>query len=87
MYSYTHVGYRRHGSKEEMMEKVTLDIGGMSCGHCVAAVRGALASLPGVQVEEVRIGSATVSYDPAATSVEKVADAIREEGYEPAPAR
>jgi copper chaperone CopZ len=43
----------------------------MSCGHCVHAVREALGSVPGVKIEEVRIGSASVSFDeeksPSAT--------------------
>jgi copper chaperone len=64
------------------MERLAIEIGGMSCGHCVAAVAGALRNMDGVQVEEVRIGAATVSYDPAAVRPEQVADAIREEGYE-----
>jgi copper chaperone len=66
------------------MDRVTMQIDGMSCGHCVKAVREALAELPGVQVEGVEIGSATVSYDPARTPVTHLADAVRDAGYEPA---
>lgn len=42
------------------MERITITIEGMTCGHCVAAVRKALEGLPGVEVEEVRIGGATL---------------------------
>ena len=40
------------------MSKLELEIEGMSCGHCVAAVSEALGELHGVSVENVRIGSA-----------------------------
>lgn len=63
------------------MEQATFAIEGMSCGHCVAAVAGALRQLEGVEVREVAIGSATVAYDPAAVSPEAIAAAIGEEGY------
>jgi len=66
------------------MSKLTMKIDGMSCGHCVAAVREAIAELPGVQTSDVRIGAADVSYDPAAVTPEQVAEAVREAGYEPA---
>lgn len=63
------------------MDRVTMNINGMSCGHCVSAVKGALAALDGVQVEQVTVGQATVSYDPAATSAERIAQAVADEGY------
>ena len=66
------------------METRTMRIDGMSCGHCVKAVRDALAELPGVEVERVEIGSATVAYDPSQTLPTQLADAVRDAGYEPA---
>ena len=71
-------------------ETLTLRIDGMSCAHCVRAVRDALADVPGVTVERVDIGGATVAFDPARTSPaavgNAVADAVRDAGYEPAAA-
>ena len=64
------------------MEHLRLDITGMSCDHCVRAVREALAGVDGAQVEQVEIGSATVRYDPARTSPEEIANAVSDEGYE-----
>ena len=64
------------------MERLRLDIDGMTCDHCVRAVTTALRALPGVQVEEVAIGSATVDYDPARTTPEQVVEAVADEGYE-----
>lgn len=64
------------------MKRQTIEIGGMSCGHCVMAVRNALSSVDGVTVEEVRVGTAKVSFDEAAVSPELVADAVRDAGYD-----
>ena len=44
------------------MERLRLEIDGMTCDHCVRAVATALRALPGVAVEEVAIGRATVDY-------------------------
>jgi copper chaperone len=63
------------------MEKITLGIDGMSCGHCVAAVKKELAGVQGVAVDDVAIGSATVRYDPAVTSLDRISEAIGDAGY------
>ncbi|HYR10229.1 MAG TPA: cation transporter [Longimicrobium sp.] len=63
------------------MEQTTIAIQGMSCGHCVAAVKGALGQLEGVEVQEVKVGSATVAYDPQAVTPERIAQAVSAEGY------
>lgn len=63
-------------------ERMTLSIGGMSCGHCVRAVREALAEVPGVAVERVDVGSATVAVDPAVSSRATVEEAVRDAGYD-----
>jgi len=64
------------------MKQIRLEIEGMSCGHCVASVRSALAGLAGVQVADVRIGEATVTLDPAQASVGELIDAVQDAGYE-----
>ncbi|MFA6045918.1 MAG: cation transporter [Phycisphaerales bacterium] len=38
----------------------TLNIDGMSCGHCVQAVTKALSAVPGVKVNSVAVGSAVI---------------------------
>lgn len=65
------------------MERVTIQIDGMSCGHCVAAVGRALRAVPGVDVEQVAVGSATFAYDPGAASLDRIRAAVRAEGYTP----
>ena len=59
------------------MEK-HLQISGMSCHHCVNAVKTVLEGLDGVEVIDVKIGSANIS---SATTDETVASAIANEGY------
>ena len=68
------------------MSRTTLKIDGMSCGHCVASVKKALEGLDGVKVEQVAIGTATVEYDPARATPERIAEAVNDAGYEAAPA-
>ena len=41
----------------------------------------AVLGVQGVDVEEVRIGSARVAYDPSRTSAEAIIDAVSDEGY------
>lgn len=61
--------------------KLTVDIGGMSCGHCQKAVRGALESVDGVQIDEVAIGRASMRFDAALVKPDAIAEAIRDAGY------
>ena len=63
------------------MTQLTMDISGMTCGHCVGSVQRALQGLDGVAIEQVTIGKAKVSYDAGATSATRIAEAIEEEGY------
>ena len=63
------------------MDRMTMKIDGMTCGHCVGQVTKALTGLDGVQVEQVKVGTATVAYDPAAASEERIAQAIEDQGY------
>ncbi len=63
------------------MTQLTMDISGMTCGHCVGSVTRALEKLDGVAVEQVAIGKANVRYDPGATSPATIAAAIEDEGY------
>jgi copper chaperone CopZ len=63
------------------MEKMSLVIDGMSCAHCVSRVKQALAATPGVQVEDVSVGTAAVAYDAAGTTPEKIVSAVSAAGY------
>lgn len=63
------------------MDRMTMKIDGMTCGHCVGQVTKALTGLEGVEVEQVQVGTATVSYDPSAASEATIAQAIEDQGY------
>lgn len=63
------------------MQTLTLAISGMSCGGCVGRVSSALKQVPGVRVDAVAVGSATVSYDPSKTSPVAIAAAVNAAGY------
>jgi copper ion binding protein len=63
------------------VNKLELEIEGMSCNHCVSAVSEALGELPGVSIDNVRIGSAEVSYQPDRVSPEQIVLAIEDVGY------
>ena len=62
------------------MSQVTLEVEGLSCGHCVSAVSGALRSVPGVTLGAIRVGSATVTVEPTVT-ITQLLDAIADAGY------
>lgn len=64
------------------MSNLNLEIEGMTCGHCVAAVKKALDAVAGATVENVKVGSASVAYDPTVTSVDAIKNAVRDAGYE-----
>jgi copper chaperone CopZ len=68
------------------MNPLTLTIEGMTCEHCVRAVRNRLAKTDGVQVEDVQVGSAKLAYDPGKTNLDAIEDAIADEGYTAYPA-
>lgn len=63
------------------MERLELTIEGMSCEHCVRAVRSRLERTEGVKVGDVQVGSAKLDYDPAKTNVDDIEEAIADEGY------
>ena len=46
------------------------------------AVRDALASVPGVTVNDVKVGSATVSLDEKTATIGDLVDAVYNAGYE-----
>ena len=62
------------------MNDITLQIDGMSCGHCVGQVRNALARLEGVRVRHVKVGEAAVTYDAETVAVEDLIGAIAKAG-------
>ncbi|MGE5672463.1 MAG: cation transporter [Mycobacterium leprae] len=58
----------------------TIKIKGMSCMHCVGAVKKALGTLQGVTTLDVKIGEATVEAHAAGIAAAKAA--IEDAGYD-----
>lgn len=56
-------------------------IEGMSCNHCVMAVKNGLKKIEGLNINKVEIGSAKVEFDENKTDTQKIIDAIEESGY------
>jgi len=65
------------------MQTVTLKVDGMTCGGCVASVTRVLKAAPGVSdaVVQLAAGSATVTYDPARTTVPALKAAVEGAGF------
>jgi len=63
------------------MSTLDLEIEGMSCNHCVASVTNALRALPGVDVKNVGLGTAQVSYEADKVSPEDIVLAVEDAGY------
>lgn len=57
---------------------------GMMCAVCAGTVERTVAAVPGVSKSEVNFATSSVSitYDPALTSPEAIAEAVKREGYE-----
>ncbi len=63
------------------MKKVDFVIHGMGCGGCVNKVTAALKRLPGVTVEKVEVGSASVLINPAQIVFSQLVEAISAAGF------
>ena len=63
--------------------KTTLSIQGMTCGGCVAAVKVRLKKTEGVTAYDVTLekAEAEVSYDPAKTTPDKIAESVSKTGF------
>jgi copper chaperone len=66
------------------MEKTTLQVTGMTCGHCEKAVKTALLNLEGVTEVNVSLkdGKVMVGYDLSKASVGKLKEAVEDQGYD-----
>jgi len=63
------------------MKTAELKIEGMSCGHCVMAVKKELGKLTGVEVDDVQIGSAKIKLDETTVAVDQLNQAVENAGY------
>lgn len=66
------------------MEQVTLNVQGMSCGHCVNSIEGEVGKLKGVQSVKVHLdqGKVDVTFDSNAMNLKEIKDVIEDQGYD-----
>ncbi|PAD36089.1 MULTISPECIES: copper chaperone CopZ [Terribacillus] len=64
--------------------EMTLQVNGMTCGHCEKAVKGALGELEGIQGVDVDLASGKVDvvYDDTLVTKNEMKEAIEEQGYD-----
>src|SRR5688572_12800436 len=64
-------------------ESCVIPVSGMTCAACSGRVQRALERSPGVSEASVNLmtGVATVHFDPAATSADRLVETIRGTGY------
>ena len=70
------------GKGEVNMQKVTLKVEGMSCGHCVNAVENALKNAGAKGTVDLANGMVTIEYDENNVSLDKLKQAIEDQGYD-----
>lgn len=66
------------------MQNITLNVQGMSCGHCVKAIEGSVGELEGVNQVNVKLDEAlvAVSFDEAQVTPAEIKEMIEEQGYD-----
>jgi Cu+-exporting ATPase len=72
------------GAEPVAVETLEIPVEGMTCAACQAGIQRALRRAPGVRDANVHLmlKSATVTFDPSATTPEKLVEVIRDTGYE-----
>ncbi len=78
------IGSSKYEKERPVMEKIVLDVEGMSCQHCVNRVQKAVSALPGVAGVKVSLDEkkVTVELDPTAVTERQIKEAIEEQGYD-----
>lgn len=64
------------------MKNVNLNVEGMSCGHCVNSIEGALKTLGASGKVDLSGGTVAVAYDESKLTLDAIKEAIEEQGYD-----
>jgi copper chaperone len=64
------------------MSNVTLNVEGMSCGHCVSSVEKAVSSLGAAAKVDLPSKTVSVEYDENKVSLDAIKEAIVDQGYD-----
>lgn len=67
-----------------MTEQATLEVTGMTCGHCVKAVEDNVGALAGVDKVAVNLeaGTVAVSFTSPTVDLKKISDTIEDQGFD-----
>ena len=66
-----------------MANQVTLQVEGMTCGHCVKSVENSVGGMNGVDrvLVELNDGTVAVEYNENEVNVQEIKDTIEDQGY------
>lgn len=66
------------------MENKTLNVQGMSCGHCVNSIEGNVGELDGVESVKVHLedGKVDVTFNAEKVNLTEITEVIEEQGYD-----
>jgi len=64
------------------MSQTVLKVEGMSCGHCVSSVEGAVKKLGAEARVDLAKGSVAVDFDETKVSLNAIKEAIEDQGYD-----
>ena len=67
---------------EDKMKRYELTIEGMTCHHCIMAVKSELTKIKAIKIKEVNIGSAILEMNDDSPTQAAVHNAIKEAGYQ-----
>jgi copper chaperone len=66
-----------------MVDRVTLKVEGMSCGHCVKSIENSVSAISGVDKVDVQLDSGTVNveFNKDVVVIEQITSTIEDQGY------
>lgn len=66
-----------------MVDHVTLNVEGMSCGHCVKSIENSVTAISGVDNVQVHLenGTVDVEFNKDVVAIEQITNTIEEQGY------
>jgi len=66
-----------------MTNQITLQVQGMTCGHCVKSVENSVGGMNGVErvLVELTNGTVAVEYNENEVNVQNIKDTIEDQGY------
>lgn len=65
-----------------MSNQITLQVQGMTCGHCVSSIENSVGAMNGVQKVKVELNNGTVDVEyNNDVDVQKITDTIEDQGY------